>query len=301
MGEIIRSLDQALEELRGGNDRLLAGFGVIYKNSRGLLTPPGIFKHETRIEITGDGRLRMSVFRSLSDRPGAEAGVYEIRKNKEFVLRIVERLKSCRLDAIAAAPVDPAGATLRFCVTAGAASAEYAFPSSDAAATRLLKPLLNEFVILADEFEQKPLMTLSVALIAPVDGRIGGARVPIFLELHNSGTRGYWLRHPSRLTAEEEGCVLIYGKKPEARQDAMPEPLELLRAPLSASGAAQPDLWMSPAGRARIELAAQVHTASAGIYFMRAGYACYSDGPAGNGQPYFMGAAFSPDREMIVS
>ena len=295
-------LDRVLEKLIGGDGKSLEGFGVVCANSRGPLIEPGIFKYGTRIEIAGDGRVRMTVVRSLSDRPGGESGVYEIHKDKAFVLHVAELLKSCRLEEIQAQPASPMGAIINISVVAGGTAADYSFASSDAAATKFLKPLLNEIVALSDELEGSPIMTLGVDLIAPTHARIGNVRFAASLDLHNSGTQGYWLTHPSRLTAEHEGCELIYGKKPEVTQETMPEPLETQRAPLTAPDGSQPDLlWMAPSGRARVELAAQVNYASPGNYFMRAGYACYSGGGTLGGQPHFVGAAFSTDIEVIVS
>jgi hypothetical protein len=298
---VSEDLDRVFDSILAGRDNLLDGFGLVRTATRGPRTPSGFFKWEDRMEVAGDGRIRMTVVRSLGDMPGSEPGVYEMQKDKDFVLNLVRLVKQSKLDALPPSRVEPADVMIRVEVVGGGLKMERAIAASDRRAAALLNPLLNAFIPISEELQHNPVMSLSLGLAAPPRAPTGTVRVTVGLTFRNFGKQGYWLMHPMGLSGEDDGCELLYGKRVEVRDDIMPEPVVVLQAPLTTRGKSMDAIWMAPAAETTVDMIATLQCGSPGRYFMRARYSSYMQGPALGGRPCLVGTAFSPDIDMDMT
>jgi hypothetical protein len=298
--QLTRALDRILE----GDTELLGSAGLARVTTTGARTPSGIFEWEDRLEIRGDGTVRETTYRSLADAPGEEPGVYELKKDRSYVLGILRALREAGLDALPSGRVEPNDVGIRLSAVAGGAYVEWAVASGDWMAQRPVQPLFDQFVPLTLQLLDNPVMTLGLACSAPAQARVGSPRLNVALRFRNSGTRGYWLAHPARIAEDGrfEHCGLRYGVKPVVRDDIMPRPIKILRATLKPAVSEAPDLiWIGGHSETSVNCTVQIEFPEPGQYFMRAAFSTYAGGVSASSQPRFVGAVFSKDVVVAVT
>jgi len=297
-------LTNALDRILDGDTQLLESAGLARVTTTGAQTPSGIFEWEDRLEIRGDGTVRQTTYRSFADGPGQEPGVYELKKDRSYVLGLLRTLREAGLDAIPAGRVEPNDVGIRLSAVAGGAYIEWAVAAGDHLALRPVQPLLNQLVPLTLQLLDHPVMTLGLACSAPAQARVGSARLTVALRFRNSGSRGYWLAHPARIVEDGrfEHCGLRYGIKPVVRDDIMPSPIQILRATLKPVANDSLDLiWIGGHSETPVNCTSQIDFPEPGRYFMRAAFSTYAGGISASSQPRFVGAVFSKDVEVVVT
>lgn len=297
-------LTKALDRILEGDTQLLESAGFARVTTTGARTASGIFEWEDRLEIRGDGTIRQTTFRSFAEAPGQEPGVYELKKDRAYVLSVLRMLREAGLDALPAGRVEPNDVGIRLSAVAGGAQVEWAVAASDQMALRPVQPLLNQFIPLTLQLLDHPVMTLGLDCSAPAQAKVGSARLAIGLRFRNSGSRGYWLAHPAKIVEDGrfEHCGLQYGIKPVVRDDIMPRPLQILRATLKPVGNDAPDLiWAGGHSETPVNCTAQIDFPEPGRYFMRAAFSTYAGGISASSQPRFVGGVFSKDVEVAVT
>jgi len=297
-------LTKALDQILEGDAQLLESAGFARVTTTGARTPSGIFEWEDRLEIRGDGTIRQTTYRSFADGPGQEPGVYELKKDRAYLLNLFTALRDAGLDALPAGRVEPADVAIRLSAVAGGASVEWAVAAADHTSLRPVQALLNQFVPLTLQLLDHPVMTLGLDCSAPAQAKVGSARLTIGLRFRNSGSRGYWLAHPAKIVEDGrfEHCGLQYGVKPVVRDDIMPRPIQILRATLQPTGTDAPDLiWVGGHSETPVTCTAQISFPEPGRYFMRAAFSTYAGGTTASSQPRFVGGVFSKDVEVTVS
>jgi len=297
-------LTKALDRILEGDTQLLESAGFARVTTTGARTASGIFEWEDRLEIRGDGTVRQTTYRSFADGPGQEPGVYELKKDRPYVLGVLQALRAAGLDALPAGRVEPNDVGIRLSAVAGGAHVEWAVAAGDHMALRPVQPLLNQFVPLTLQLLDHPVMTLGLDCSAPAQAKIGSARLTIALRFRNSGPRGYWLAHPAKIVEDGrfEHCGLRYGIKPVVRDDIMPRPIQILRATLKPVSNDAPDLiWIGGHSETTVNCTAQIEFPEPGRYFMRAAFSTYAGGISASSQPRFVGGVFSKDVEVAVT
>lgn len=296
------AIQAVFDRILVGDAHLLDGFAVQRVVTSGRRTESGICIHEDRLDIAGDGRVRLALHRSLSDMPGRQVGVFETQVPIDVILGLVRLLKAHPFDALPPSQVRPADTVMRVSVVAGGLVSEFVFPSSDRAAAAALRPLLGELASLLTQAEQHPSMTLGMMLAAPQRIAMTDTRLALSVVFGNFGAQGWWMTHPAHLADGDDLFVLYYGHLPEVRDDVMPPPLEIARVPLEMSVQGVPELiWMGPRTKVTIECSADVRFHTAGPHFMRAGYCAYRGESTVASQPRFVGGVFSSDVEVMVA
>ena len=297
-------LTKALDRILEGDTQLLESAGFARVTTTGARTASGIFEWEDRLEIRGDGTIRQTTYRSFAEVPGQEPGVYELKKDRAYVLSVLRMLREAGLDALPAGRVEPNDVGIRLSAVAGGAQVEWAVAASDHMALRPVQPLLNQFVPLTLQLLDNPVMTLGLDCSAPAQAKVGSARLAIGLRFRNSGSRGYWLAHPAKIVEDGrfEHCGLRYGIKPVVRDDIMPRPLQILRATLQPVANDSPDLiWIGGHSETPVNCSALIEFPEPGRYFMRAAFSTYAGGTSASSQPRFAGGVFSKDVEVAVT
>jgi hypothetical protein len=297
-------LTKALDRILEGDTQLLESAGFARVTTTGAQTPSGIFEWEDRLEIRGDGTVRQTTYRSFADGPGQEPGVYELKKDRAYLLGILRTLREASVDALPPARVEPNDVGIRLSAVAGGAYIEWAVAAGDHLALRPVQPLLNQFVPLTLQLLDHPVMTLGLDCSAPAQAKVGSAPLTVGLRFRNSGSRGYWLVHPAKIVEDGrfEHCGLQYGIKPVVRDDIMPRPIQILRATLKPVANDSPDLiWITGHSETQINCTAQVDFPELGRYFMRAAFSTYAGGITASSQPRFVGGVFSQDVEVTVT
>lgn len=296
------AMEAVFDRILAGDAHLLDGFAVQRTVTSGRRTESGVCIHEDRLELAGDGRVRLALHRSLSDMPGRQAGVFEMRVPPDVVLGLVRLLKAHPFDPLPRSHIEPMDTAMRLTVVAGGLVSDFAFPSSDRAAAASLRPLLNELATLLAGAEQHPAMTLGLMLVAPPQATIGASRLALSVVFGNFGAQGYWMTHPANLDGADDRFVLLYGRLPDVRDDQMPPPLEIVRVPLEVRVHPVPGLvWMGPRTKVQIECSAEVRFEAGGPHFMRVGYCSYGGEQTVASQPHFVGGAFASDIEVLVA
>ncbi|NRF70599.1 hypothetical protein HLB44_26700 [Aquincola sp. S2] len=296
------AMQAVFDRILAGDAHLLDGFAVQRVVTSGRRTESGICIHEDRLDIAGDGRVRLALHRSLSDMPGRQVGVFETQVPADVVVGLVRLLKAHPFETMPRSQIRPVDTVMRLSVVAGGMVSEFTFASTDRDAAASLRPLLGELATLLARAEEHPSMTLGLMLAAPERVAIGESRLAVSVAFGNFGSQGYWMTHPAHLAGGDDLFVLLYGRLPEVRDDQMPPPLEIARVPLEVSVRPVPDLvWMGPRTKMTIECSAEVRFQAGGPHFMRAGYCTYGGEATIASQPRFVGGVFASDIEVLVT
>lgn len=301
-------IKQALARVVSGDPEALAGFGLERRFSTGLLAvSSGVFEWDQRLQLSGRGIARHTVFRSLGDRGGDPAGVYQCMLDPAVIIALAaEALSSGVLD-YDPGHIEPGDLMIRIRFAIQGILHEVFLSMDVTPEEDSIRNFLRSLARVEQMIRKHPLrlLRLTAELQGPAPKAGGRRRVPLLLGLHNEGTQGHWVRNPAAMVPDGvlERRYVTWAQKPDERPGETPLPPSFLLGALEPADRKDEEpavLWIPPQSSVTVPSSAIVHFAEPGAYYFKAAYTSYEGEQQYENAPRWVGAVFSEAQTIHV-